>query len=784
MRVFSSLILLLTFQFSFACGGWSVPSEIYRLSMFNAQRKEFYPISYFNYSGDNYSGEYDIYDNDWKLNCLEWQKKLSNKIKVDDIYAILYDVDGKEFQQAYLDHKLNEIYKNNTFVKSLLMYKNKPYLDYLLLAKKQEYSFASWQIEESIDIKYCKEKILTSTDFFLKQRYAFLILREPRGCEKKEVIQLYNSYFKDKKTALSLPALYYKTVDYEDLVLQNYEYCKIFMHCGDKAFKVFNEYKTLFTDETLKLAKNNDERATILGMQYLRNPGQCLAGLKKIAKVDPNNILLSFLIKREVNKLEDWILTPEYTQEVPAVAFDIYDTWYKDYEKSKKENYTKDILYLKEFRGYLISMHKKTIGEQRDYVSAAIAQLCFIDNEIEMGKKYAVMISDKTNLSIQMQKNIQLALAVLKRDDLNNEKVRNKLAFYLNNVEKIAKQNKESLKSLYSLYRVVSAEFSKQENQAVAGLFYIKAEIAKSHYAGDEDMALGHYDYLGYFERHASIKDADYLIALSQKRNKTSFEKLICSDALSSDVNLYKDLKGTMAFRSNDLQLAYKVFASMPSNFWIKNESFNEYLNEDPFVPKALVRTEDRKLNYSFNKADFIKKLIELKKQNTSESYAELANAYYNVSYFGNSWMMVSYDRFDIKGANPYFTYCDNSQDLKAKYQNGNYYDLTIAKMYYDKALKLSKNKDDKAFANLMIFRCKYNRYQFSGFNSYDLNYFPIRNKMRDQNPVFYELFYPYHDSEKEEFKGIQELVNFYSIYKSTDAFKKYNCPLLREFIN
>jgi hypothetical protein len=42
----------------------------------------------------------------------------------------------------------------------------------------------------------------------------------------------------------------------------------------------------------------------------------------------------------------------------------------------------------------------------------------------------------------------------------------------------------------------------------------------------------------------------------------------------------------------------------------------------------------------------------------------------------------------------------------------------------------------------------------------------------------------PDNDSDNESFKGIQELVNFYSIYKSTDAFKKYDCPLLREFLN
>jgi hypothetical protein len=770
MRVFSSLILILTFQFSFACGGWEVPAEVNRLSIFNAKRTEFFPgLSKFYYSGDSYYKEFIDFNTEWKLNCLEWKQQLGDKIKSEDVYTVLYETEGISFLKAYKTKSLHKVFKNNTFIKMLLLPKNKSYMEYLLEVKNQEYNNTAWNTDNNKkDVEYYKNKISNAKKRFLKQRYAYLLLRDSEQCSEEEACYYYDTYFKNKKTILKKSALYYKVTHYDDYVFKDYEESEIFMHCGDKAFKFHNE------------------NHFGLGMEYLRNPGPCLEGIRKMAKRSHNDVLLSFLICREINKLEDWILTPEYTNEIPAVAFNIYNTWYVDYEKAKKENYAKDILYLKKFRSFLISIHGKTIGEEKDYISAAIAQLCFIDNEIDLGKKYANMISNNANLSIQMQKNIQLALVVLKRDNLNDENVRNQLCVYLNNVEKIAKQNSESNKSLYSLYRVVSAEFSKQENQAVAGLFYIKAEIAKLKDADNEyykNYALEHYDYLGYFERHASIKDADYLIALNQKCNKTSFEKFISSDALSKDVNLYKDLKGTMAFRNNNLELAYKAFASIPSNFWIKYESFKEYLNEDPFIPKALVRTHDRKLNYSFNKADFIKKLIELKKQNTPGSYAELANAYYNVSYFGNSWMMVSYDRFKI-GGNPYFTYCENNQDLKAKYQNGNYYDLTIAKMYYEKALKLSKNKEERAFANLMIFRCKYDRYNFSGFNSYDLNYFPIRNKMRDQYPLFYDCFYRYYENKNDDFKGIQELINFYSVYKSTDTFKKYNCPLLGEFIN
>ena len=118
--------------------------------------------------------------------------------------------------------------------------------------------------------------------------------------------------------------------------------------------------------------------------------------------------------------------------------------------------------------------------------------------------------------------------------------------------------------------------------------------------------------------------------------------------------------------------------------------------------------------------------------------------------------MMSAYDWTSGESYTDY-VYGDNSANEK-KYQNGNYYNLKMAKIYYEKALKMSKNSNEKAMASLMIFECNY-------YNHYaDL----ISTEEEERNP----------------FKAGKELVNFYSIYKTTPVFKKYNCPLLKSFIN
>lgn len=769
MRVFSSLLLVLSFQVSFACG-WSVSPETSRLALFKAQREGFFKLTPFYYSADYYYATNTFSTVDQELNCLEWKKKLGNLIDTKDVHTILYETDGEQFETAYETKSLKKVFDKNTFIEALLLPKNKVFLNYMLFAKKLEYNsnmdvrWESWnQIgynskdHKLADVNDFEKKIKTAKDAFLKQRYAFLILRYSfYAQDKNEVIRLYDTYLSSNKNTILEPwALYYKALCTDNLPLQNYLLSKVFASCEEKTFAVLQHYNWKLTPETLALAQNDEERSVILSIESLRNPAPDLKTIEEVYRLSPNSINLSFLIGREVNKLEDWIFTPQYTNDgSPSVTFAGTD-WYGDYAKAREENLNKDILHLRALEYFLISIREQTAGEQKDYITAAIAQLCFMDDDIVLGKKYTDMISDKANASIQMQKNIQLALVSLKQDNLKREEVQNQLFKYFDSVENLVETDNGLFKNLYSLYRIASGEFSKQGDRAVAGLLMMKSDIKSEGVYSSYDSRY-FYSYIGYFDRTATTEDMDRLMALQQKKDKTPFEKYICSGTIAPDINYYKDLKGTIAFRNNNLELAYKTFASMPKDFWEKTYAFKDYLNENPFTPKILQTDKERKFDYRFNKTEFIAKLIQLKKQNTASSNLQLAHAYFNVSYLGNSWMMSAYDWTSGESYIDY-VYGDNSEKEKT-YQKGNYYGLAMAKLYYEKALKLSKNNNEKAMASLMIFECSY-------YGHY-------------ANMVSAE------EEAKNPFKAGKELVNFYSIYKTTATFKKYNCPLLHSFIN
>lgn len=769
MRVFSSLLFVFSVQVSLACG-WSVSPETSRLALFKAQREGFFKLTPFYYSADNYYGTNTISGVDQELNCVEWKRKLGSQVDPKDVHVILYETDAEKFETAYETKSLKKVFDKNTFIEALLLSKNKALLNYILFAKKLEYNSnpdVKWESWDNIgydskdhkiaDVSDFEKKIRTAKDSFLKQRYAFLLLRYSfYASDKNEVIRLYDTYFADDKNTILAPwALYYKALCVEDLALQNYLLSKVFVSCEEKSFAVLQHYNWKLTAETLALAQSDEERSVILAIEGLRNPAPGLKTIQEVYELNPNSLYLSFLIGREVNKLEDWIFTPQYTNDgTPSVVFDS-TVWYENYAKAKDENFKKDILYLRELEYYLISIREQTSGEQKDYITAAIAQLCFIGDEIDLGKKYTAMISEKANASIQMQKNIQLALVALKQDDLKNSEVQNQLFKYFDSVENLVETDLGLFKNLYSLYRIASKDFERKGDRVTAGLLAMKSDIKnEGEYSAYNTPYF--YSYIGYFDRNnATEADIDRLIALQEKKDKTPFERYICSGTIAPNVNYYKDLKGTIAFRNNNLELAYQTFASMPKDFWEKNYAYKDYLNENPFTPKILQRDTERKFNYRFNKADFIAQLIHLKKQNTATSNLKLAHAYFNVSYLGNSWMMTAYDWTSGESYVDY-VYGDNSENEK-KYQKGNYYNLTMAKMYYEKALKMSKNTNEKALASLMIFECNYYNHYASIVSS--------------------------EEEEKNPFKAGQELINFYSVYRKTAAFQKYNCPLLESYL-
>ena len=256
-------------------------------------------------------------------------------------------------------------------------------------------------------------------------------------------------------------------------------------------------------------------------------------------------------------------------------------------------------------------------------------------------------------------------------------------------------------------------------NLALANEFYKKGDIVsmcllKTAYDFEQSypkdyqvpaFASEYYGRLRLFDMYASTSDMDKLIILIEKQNKTDFEKFLCNQPFNK-IDAYKDLKGTIAFRNGDLKLAFETFKSMDQQFWKNNYEYAMYLNEDPFVPKFFKTKRD--FGYEFNKTRFVKSLLDLEvlaagkdKKKVADAYLKLGHAYYNTSYYGNSWMMMSYG---WSSGDSYYT--PNPKETCASMWIKNYRTPVLAAGYYQKAYSMAQDKEQKAYATLMLVSC------------------------------------------------------------------------------
>jgi hypothetical protein len=786
------IISLLNTGSLYSCG-WYENSESTRLALFRAELSDMSGFRPFYYSAEFYnSSSPDPMGIDKQKNCEEWRSELGKNVRTEDIYKILYQTEPENFQYAFESGRLLDSFPKNTFILKLLQPGNKDFMDYLQLSKELEYynfkSEGKWEAWDRIDewnsisgvelrkdYSFIKQRVALLKNAFLKQRYAFQLIKiSYYQTNYVDVSNYYSLFFNHNENTILRPwAMLYDALAEDAIgnrVQANYLYSKVFDQCEEKkyvAMQWFNK-KPDMVRKTLALAKNDKEKAVILTMAGMRDPGPALAKIKEIAALDPDNKYFAVMVMREINKLEDWIFTPAYTEYGPSVIID--EEWY-EFDKIRDRNRKKDLAYSQELKAYLIGRYKSATGELHDFLAVAIAHLSFINDEAGAGKIYLSSISADASEPIIVQKNIQLALNMVKSQDITTASAKNDILQFLRSIEAISRNNSNVSKTLYSLTRLISKAYQERHEGAIAGLFFLRSEHYKSDYAessGNVDyedysylMNDDYYWKLAYFDRYATIKDMDDLIAMVRNKQKTPFERYLCGKEMK-DANPYLDLKATIAFRNNDLSLAEKTLSEIPSVFWDSTYEFSHYLNEDPFLPKRLSYAYTRNFNYHFNKYTFVRTLNKLlqsaEKNRNADSYLKLGHAFYNCSYWGNSWMMTCYG----KGSSEEYYYSSDylfgsTFQQRISMQEGNYFKCTIAEKYYRKALEYAKTDEQKAMCNLMIHCCKEAVYDFQlglGENS---------DKIKP-------------------FKADKELMDFYT-YWNTEVFMKYNCPEMDDYI-
>lgn len=597
--------------------------------------------------------DFDIYDSE---NVELWYAFLNKIVSKKDIY-----------EGVYID-EVSELKNKNSsypFVKHLNEIGRQDILEYLIFAKSCSYlnSWESdpWEREEkSLKLKRKKQMknamrlAKKSKDTEIQRRYAHLAIRLAfYNWDEKSVLKIYNQYFSSavKRDAIDYWALHFKLHFDASGIERNIAIASVFANSKEKRFAVHHLFdKSISLNLMLAKASNDTERAAICYLLGSITMDRGLPFIKKLNQYDANSPHLTELIVREINKMEDWILTPYYSNFEPSTPFSWDEPTLTPNLLQEKVN--EDRVYAAEFGRWLASLDSKAqannewhstfifyatfLSGNKQIATTQFQELAkkgFNDDNLDLfHDKMAPIIAVIGDLDPKLDKNSTRA-SLLRLGDNNNQ--------YL-----FATARELEIKGNKDLAACLLARLSGGENA-----YSMAWKSSQHHFSVFQDF---YYEYFTYLDVAYSIEEMNQLIEfVESKTNSTSeFDKWLMAEISRDPTRLY-DLLGTKYLRADNLEEAKTAYLKVDQAVWeSETYQYKTYLNEDPFVnnffQKGINPQEDSKRSYT--KPEIISKLINLKAEVAStagdrqaKAAYKVANCYRNMTYYGNAWMMRRY---------------------------------------------------------------------------------------------------------------------------------------------
>ncbi|MBS7564835.1 hypothetical protein KHS38_10500 [Mucilaginibacter sp. Bleaf8] len=315
-----------------ACSDEPDPYDYYT-SFFNPniQGKKDFGSFYFT----NYSFLYDdtAPASEATINAKEWAAYLGSSVKPADAEKVLYHLDS--VSNVRLDQHLAgegtplaDSIAGNTFVNALTQPNNQPALQYYQFARSVEplanTRFDLWDPEpiDTAALDTAGQQALTyaqtANNDFLKLRYFYQAQRlmhyaknfeGANGVYEQHIAKL-PSQSHVKGWALALKAGEERKLG--DTVKAAYLFSKVFANYPERRIQAYKDYQ--FTNaefnDILKLAQNNQDKATLHAINGFGNSEIGTEDMEEVYSNDPRSVMTGVLLVREINKLEEYYLTP------------------------------------------------------------------------------------------------------------------------------------------------------------------------------------------------------------------------------------------------------------------------------------------------------------------------------------------------------------------------------------------------------------------------------------------------------------------------------------------
>jgi hypothetical protein len=531
--------------------------------------------------------------------------------------------------------------------------------------------YAPAKLESSLMNAFRDEK-----DPFIKSRLWFQLVRyyyfrDDEAANAKSVA-IFNKY----KDGFAKDLTYYRALGYvagyyyhqKNYALSNYLYSLCYNYSYElkiPSYWSFHPQNEADWKATLRMAKNKEEQITLwqmLGIQY--DEGQAM---KEIIALDPKSEKLDLLLSRMVNSHES---SGIYSDPVNP------DSVRKSYLDRKRlvEN---------------IALKGNTAKPY--FWNLAAGYINYMDSNYKAaGKFYAIAKKQfpPGDVNVQAQgKLLDILLIVnkLKRMDATTERQLTEPLNWL--------ADPTLGKSGSTLSKLRYSDAKGTVMQVIARLYHQQGNLVKE---------------VCFNNNYVIYKDSaqvENLVKLLTKTGKTPFEKVMVRYYPVTLDNLYYHQALSVVYRQQNGKAMVLLKKMKPVEFVLYANPFNSRITDCHDCDAAAPQKQ------KFTPLSFVQTLLKLQTEvkagkNVYRNTWLMANAYYNITYYGNGRAFYQNENLGID-TSPNADLSGTGDDANAPLEN--YYDMATATKYYTLALRNATTNEQRARCTFMLSKCAQN---------------------------------------------------------------------------
>lgn len=622
------------------------------------------------------------YNDNLDANLAAWQKYLKVPLREGSLSEVVYQFSDEDMQiiRAYVSGQSGQIapkLANNALVKYWKQNPNLDVIDYLFFAKKCEphnlskaalewYGMRKAQDEGTMrwladnGPKYYQSK---GSDNFLKTRFAYQAIKMAHYVgDYQKAIQLYDQLvapiFEQSQDITKYWALGHKAGALYSLGRRGeaaYWFSRVFAECPSRhttAFQSFRVSNGAEWEDAMRLCRNNQEKANLHFMRSLKSTANGVAEMENVFRLAPDFEQLPYMLAYEIRDLERKLLDRISKHNI---------LFHDQPQQFDKQPVLKRLEALKSLALRFVNSGKV---QKPELWHMGIGYMDYLMGRHDAAQKYYAQARQQNPEQAAQIKVLELALALGR----------------LRQVDKVAETE---------LYQAIQATGNED-------LMLLCKRIFAQHYErqgepGKAFMSVYSFYDLKLKRPKAAIQD---LLRVTSKGLHTPYEKEVILMNIypnidfqarnTSPENLIKELWATVLFSEDRLEEAQKFYQQIP-----KEQQYK--IQADPFV----LYTHDRRYypghQREYTRGEVLNEILALKsaRRPNAETQLRLANAYYNLSYFGKGWLIFAYHR---SGA-PYNTEW-----------HYDYTDLSLARKYYEEAIQLAERQRENEVAARAIY--------------------------------------------------------------------------------